>query len=186
MERVWRELYRKKRRSSEFLNPVTREGLVNGKQLTTLHDPLQQNIAVVEFLSYAYKFAAGRSPLTTQDKINLHFKPYTIMASELRKNAKGLRALGLGELAADVESVATRCDKRLHVQSHIFYPIVKRSRGDAVMRQYVLQMAALCRRGFGKVLPGTIATTASVALSKNVSGAQVREIVRAHDPRANS
>jgi hypothetical protein len=186
MERVWRELYRKKRGSNEFLNPVRREGLLNGKQLTTLHDPQQQNIAVDAFFHYAWHFAAVRFPLTTQDKILSHFKPYTIMASRLRKNAEGLRALGLDELAADVETVATRCDKRLHVRSHILYPTVKRSRGDAVMRYYVLQMSVLCRRGFGKVLPGVIATTASVALSKNISGDQVREIVRAHDPGANS
>src|SRR5262245_16791922 len=38
MERVWRELYRKKRGSNEFLNPVKREGLLlTGKQLITLH-----------------------------------------------------------------------------------------------------------------------------------------------------
>jgi hypothetical protein len=184
MERVWTELYRKKRGSNEFLNPVQWEGLrlFDGKQLSTLHDPQHQHTAVAEFFYHAWFFAVVGLPLT-QDEINSRIKPYTIMASKLRRNAEGLRALGLNELAADVESVATSCENRLQAPSNnILYPIVKRSRGDAVMRQYVLKMSALCRRGFGKALPGTIATTASVALSKNISGAQVREIVGATTP----
>jgi hypothetical protein len=109
------------------------------------------------------------------------------MASEFRKNAEDFRASGLKELAADAESLATCCEKRLRAPSNpILYPIVARSRGDLVKRYYVLKMSALCREGFGKGLAGTVATTASVVLSKNVSGAQVREIVRAHDPGANS
>jgi hypothetical protein len=186
MERVWRELYRKKRGSNEFLNPVQREGLYDGKQLTTLHDLQHQHRAVAEFFYHACFFAVVRLPLT-QDKINSRIKSYAIMASKFRKNAEGLRASGLNELAADAESLATSCEKRLRAPSNpILYPIVKRSRGDAVMRYYVLKMSALCREGFGKGLAGTVATTASVALSKDISGDQVREIVRAHDPGANS
>jgi hypothetical protein len=182
MERVWTELYRKKRRSNEFLNPVQRERLSDGKQLSTLHGPQHQHTAVAEFFYHAWFFAVVKLPLT-QDKINSRIKPYTVMASRLRKNAEGLRALRLNELAGDVESAATSCENHLQAPSNdILYPIIKRSRGDRVMRSYVLKMSALCRRGFGKVLPGTIATTASVALLKNVSGDQVRDIVRAHDP----
>ncbi len=183
MGRVWRELYRKKRGSNKFLNPVKRKGLLNEEQLATLHDPEQQDIAVGEFLKHAWLFAAGGFPLMTQDKINSHTRPYTMMASRLRKDAEGLRALGLGELAADVVSVAISCEKRVQIPiSNILMPIVKRSRGDDVMRNYVLQMSALCRRGFDKGLPGTVATTASVALSKKINARQVRDIVRAHDP----
>lgn len=103
MERVWRELYRKKRGSNEFLNPVQRERLSDdGKQLSTLHDPQHQHTAVAEFFYSAWFFAVVKLPLT-QDKINSRIKPYKVMASKLRKDAEGLRSLGLNELAAVVE-----------------------------------------------------------------------------------
>ena len=107
-----------------------------------------------------------------------------MMASRLRKDAGGLRTLGLDELATDVEAIAADCEKSGYMpKPNIILPIVKRSRGDDVMRGFVLRMSATCREGFGNGLPGTVATTASVALSKRISAHQVRDMVRAHDPR---
>lgn len=185
MSHVWRELYRKKRGSSEFLNPVKRQGLLK-EELTTLHDPRNQDMAVRAFLNFAFTLAPGGLGLITQDAINSKAKPYTIVASRLRKDAEGLRALGLTELAGGVEAIAIDCEKSVYIpKPNILLPIVKRSRGDDVMRAFVLQMSAICHQGFGKGLPGTVATTASVALSKKISGHQVRDIVRAHDPGVN-
>jgi hypothetical protein len=168
MKCVWRELYRKERGSNEFLNPVKRQWLLNEK-LTILHDPSNQDMAVRAFLNHAVVLAQGWFGLITQDEINSKAKPYSTMASRLRKDADGLRALGLSELAADVESVAISCEKSVYIpRPNILMPIVKRSRGDAVMRNYVLQLSAICRMGFDKGLTGTVATAASVALSKEM------------------
>jgi hypothetical protein len=140
-------------------------------------------------LEAAWFFAkATRLKLTTEDKVNSQMKPYTSMAARLRKDAEDLRALHLGDVAADLESAATSSEewadqvRSTHEQMRWLLPIVKRPRGDEVMRNYVLRVSSHCREAFDKWLPGTVATTASVALSKEISGDQVREIVRAHDP----
>jgi hypothetical protein len=200
MERVWKELYRKQRGSNKFLNPVKRifqRGFDDrphppaSRVLAPLHDPEQQDIAVGHFLEVAWFFAATRLPLMTDDKLNSHIKPYTIMASRLRKDAEGLRDLHLSHLAADVESAAISCEKEADnvtsaaMQLSWLLPMVKRSRGDDVMRKYVLQVSAHCREAFDKSLPGTVATTTSVALVKKINARQVRDIVRAHDPGVN-
>jgi hypothetical protein len=200
MKRVWTELYRKQRGSNEFLNPVKRifqrgnPELIELRpfrapgDLAILHDPEHQNIAVRHFLEVAWFFATTSPPLMTKDKFNSLTKPHRAMASRLRKDAEDLRALCLGDRAADLESAAMSCEKLaddltdVGLQMKWLFPIVSRSRGDDVMRNYVLRVSAHCREAFGKSLSSTVATTASVALSKNVSGDQVREIVRAHDP----
>ncbi len=183
MKRVWHELYRRSRGSNEFLNPVRREGLLKDK-ITRLHDPKSQDMAVRAFFNFAVWLAAGRLDLITQDGVNSKNRPFSMMASRLRKDAGGLRALGLDELATDAEAVASDCEKSAYIpKPNIILPIVKRSRGDDVTRGFVLRMSGICREGFGNGLPGTVATTASVALSKPISAHQVRDIVRAHDPR---
>jgi hypothetical protein len=201
MERVWKELYRKQRASHKFLNPVKRifqRGFHHSERpqhrparrvLATLHDPEQQDMGVGHFLEVAWFFAeATRLRLMTEDKHNSIIRPYTMMASRLRKDAEDLRALKLGDLAANVESAAISCEEFVGnltsaaIQTRWLFPIVKRSRGDDVMRNYVLQMSAHCREAFDKCLPGTLATTASVALAKKIDAHQVRDIVRAHNP----
>jgi hypothetical protein len=180
MDRVWRELYRKKRGSNEFSNPAKRQGLFK-EELTTLHDPLNQDMAVRAFLNFAFMLAPGGLRLITQDWIDSKARPYAKMAYRLRRDAEGLRALGLSELAASVEVVAIDCEKGVYIpKPNILMPIVKRSRGDDVVRAFVLQMSAICREVFGNALSGTVATTANVALSKKISRHQVRDIVRAH------
>jgi hypothetical protein len=183
MKGVWRELYRKRRGSNEFLNPVKKEGLLKDK-ITRLHDSKNQDMAVRAFFHFAFWLAAGRLDLMTQDEINSKNRPFSVMASRLRKDAGGLRMLGLDELATDVEAIAADCEKDAYIpKPNIVLPIVKRSRGDDVMRGFVLRMSAICREGFGNGLPGTVATTASVALSKRIRAHQVRDMVRAHYPR---
>lgn len=184
MKGVWRELYRKRRGSSEFLNPVKRKGLLKEK-LARLHDLKNQDMAVRAFFNFAHWLASGRLDLMTQKEINSNNKPFTILASRLRKDAEGLRTLGLDKLAADAEAIASDCEKSAYIPTkpNIILPILKRSRGDDVLRGFVLRMSAICREGFGNGLAGTVATTASVSLSKQISACLVRDIVRAHDPR---
>jgi hypothetical protein len=205
MKRVWNELYRKQRGSNKFLNPVKRIFQRGFRQLddpeaaaaltravATLNDAERQDIAVGHFLEAAWFFATTPLPLMTKDKIHSEMKPYTSMASRLRKDAEGLRALHLGNDAANLESAAISCEqmadrvRSTHEQIKWLFPIAARRRGDELVRKYVLQMSAHCRDAFDKSLQSTVATTASVALSKNISGDQVREIVRAHNPGANS
>jgi len=64
MKGVWRELYRKRRGSNEFLNPVKREDLLKEK-ITRLHDPENQEMAVRTFFNFAFWLGAGRLDLTT-------------------------------------------------------------------------------------------------------------------------
>ena len=54
------------------------------------------------------------------------------MASRLREEAINLPALGLSELAPDLETIAVECEKRGPELTPIHDPIVTRSRGDQV------------------------------------------------------
>ena len=62
----------------------------------------------------------------------------------------------------------------------VHHPVVTRSRGDDLVRGFVLRMNFICHMLFEKDLPGTVATTAGVAFSKKISGDQVRDMVRAY------
>jgi hypothetical protein len=183
MNRVWKELYRKKTGSNEFLNPVKRESLVLEK-ITSLHDPKNQDLAVQSFLNYAFLLATGGPRLLTQAEVDAKRRPFTIMTLRLREDAQDLRMRGLDRLAEGVEAIAIDCEKSAYKpKPDIFFPVVDRSRGDDVVRGFVLQLSGICLAGFEKGLTGTVATTASVALSKVITGRRVREIVRAHHPR---
>ena len=183
MKRVWRELYRKRRGANEFLNPAMRAGIMFEARFPTLHDPKNQDLAAREFFNHAFWLAVLRSGLPTQYEINSRFKPFTMMAARLRQDAQGLESLGLTEFASDLEAMAIVCEKNSNnFNPGILNPIVKRSRGDQVLRGYILRLSVICRSLFKKGLPGTVATTAGVVFSKKITGHQVRDLVRAHDP----
>ena len=160
-----------------------RESLVLEK-LTTLHDAKNQDEAVQAFLNYAFLLAGGGRGLMTQAEVDLRLRPFTAMALRLRQDAQNLRALRFPKLAADVEAITIDFEKS-KPKPNIFFPVVKRARGDRAVRGFVLRLSEICLLGFEKALTGTVATTASVALSKKISANQVRDIVRAHDPGVN-
>jgi hypothetical protein len=187
MNRVWNELYRRKSGSNEFLNPVQRNSLILDK-LTSLHDPKNQDKALQAFLKYAYLLAAADPNLTlmTQAEVASKLKQFTVINSRLRENAQDFRALGLETLATKVEAVAMDCEKSAYKpEPNVFFPIVDRSRGNQVERGFIIRLSGICLAGFEKGLTGTVATTASVALSKEITRERVREIVRAHAPGVN-
>lgn len=198
MDRVWRELYKKSRSDpTKFVHPVMRKHLIFDK-ITSLHDPKNQDEAVQAFLFYAFLLgaAAPRLTLRTQAEVDLRLKPFHMMASRLREEAQNLRALGRDKLAKDVEVIAAECENAAYKPKLIpaarpispslrqqLNPVVKRRRGDQAVRSFALRLSAICLQGFEKALPGIVAITASVVLSKKISADQVREMVRAQRPR---
>jgi hypothetical protein len=170
MKNVWRELYRQTRGGEQFLNPA------KGVQ-----DPQNQDMAAREFFSRAFRHAAWPAPLLTYNDFKSKRKSYLTIAARLREDAHKLSSLGSDELAADLEAIAVTCEGRASAILPVSLPPVARSRGDQVLRGYVLRMTFVCQRLFDKELHGTVATTAGVVFSKGISGNQVRDMVRAHD-----
>jgi hypothetical protein len=170
MKNVWRELYRQTRGGKQFLNPA------KGVQ-----DPQNQDMAAREFFSRAFDHAAWPAPLLTYNDFKSKRKSHITIAARLRDDAHKLSSLGSNELASDLEAIAVTCEERASAISPVYLPPVARSRGDQVLRGYILGMTFVCRRLFAKELHGTVATTAEVAFSKEISGNQVRDMVRAHD-----
>jgi hypothetical protein len=174
MKNVWRELYRTTRGGKQFLNPA-KQGL---------HDPQNQDMAVREFFRNAFGHAAWPAPLPTRDDYKSRRKSFITMAARLREDAQKVRALGLNKLGPDLEAFAVVCEKWGPVLAPIHHPVVTRSRGDEVVRGFVLRMNFICHLLFEKELHGTVATAAGVAFSKNIAAHQVRDMVRAYESSA--
>ncbi|MGO9276940.1 MAG: hypothetical protein ACLP3Q_05310 [Streptosporangiaceae bacterium] len=180
MKNVWRELYRKTRGGKQFLNPARPVYGFPG-----LHNPQNQDMAAHEFFINAFGHAAWPAPLMTRDDYKSRLKSFITMAARLREDAQNLRSLGLSEFAPNLEAIAVACEERRQLVP-IHHPVVTRSRGDELVRGFVLRMNVICRLLFEKDLHGTVATTAGVAFSKEISGNQVRDMVRAHESSAAS
>ena len=87
MKKVWRELYRKRRRpSNEFLNPALPADITFETKPLPLQDPKNQDMAVRAFFSYVFKYATEPSRLRTEHDIKSIFKPFTMMAIRLRED----------------------------------------------------------------------------------------------------
>jgi hypothetical protein len=177
MKNVWRELYRKTSGGGQFLNPAKR---LFGGVFRAPHDPTNQDMAAREFFSNAFGHAAWPAPLMTRDDYKSKRKPFNAMAAKLREDAQRLRSLALSEFAPNLEAIAAACEER-GPGLPVHHPVVTRSRGDEVVRGFVLRMNFICHFLFEKELHGTVATTARVAFSKkNFTADQVRNMVRAH------
>jgi hypothetical protein len=170
MKSVWRELYRQTRGGKQFLNPA------KGVQ-----DPQNQDMAARDFFSRAFRHAAWPAPLLTYNDLKSKRKSHFTIAARLREDANKLSSLGSDGLAADLEAIAVTSEERASAILPVSLPPVARSRGDQVLRGYILRMTFVCQRLFDKELHGTVATTAEVAFSKEISGNQVRDMVRAYD-----
>jgi hypothetical protein len=168
MKKVWNELRKKKRkRPSEFLHPFKPD---------VLADEIPQDMALRVFFGFAWDLATCGIELKTLKQL----KPFIKMASRLQRDAQSLRSLGLDEFASDLEPMAIVCERMGGLLPNSDFPLaVKRARGDQAVRAFILRLSLLCREWwFGEVLTGTVATTASVALSKKISADQVRNMVR--------
>jgi hypothetical protein len=172
MKKVWNELLKKKRnRPCEFLHPFVPTDLADGNP---------QDLALRFFFRAAWDLATCGIELKTLNQL----KPFTKLASRLQRDAQSLRSLGLDEFASDLEAKAIVCERMgRFLPNSSFISVVKRARGDQTMRAFILRLSRYCREWwFGKVLTATIATTASVALSKKISAKQVRNLVRSATP----
>jgi hypothetical protein len=167
MKKVWNELLKKKRASSEeFLHQF---------KMPEPGDENPQDEALRFFFKYAWDLATCGIELQTLKQL----RPFIKTASRLEQDAKALRSLGLDEFASDLEDKAIVCQRMgKPLASSTFPSVVERARGDEAMRAFVLRLSAACREWFGEALTGTVATTASVALSKKITADQVRNMVR--------
>ena len=103
------------------------------------------------------------------------------MTSRLREEAQKLHLLGLGELAPDLEALAVACEERGPTPIHYpdSYAVSRRPSGarlypsnDGYLSPFVLK--GLC---------GTVATTAGVVFSKEITEDRVRDMARAYRSR---
>jgi hypothetical protein len=178
MQNVWRELYRQTRGGKQFLNPAKR---VFGGTFLGLHHQHNQDMAAGEFFRNAFGHAAWPAPLMTHDDFASKRKSHIGIAARLREDARKLSLLGSDELASDLEAFAARCEEYASVIRPVHLPTVTRSRGDKVLRAYILRMTIVCQMLFGKDLHGTVATTAGVVFSRKIGASQVRDMVRAYN-----
>ena len=185
MKSVWRELYRQKRgHLNQFLNPARKvDEIPFGPEtkLPFLHDTKNQDLACRGFLGNAFSLAVRCSHLPKQNEINSRQKPFAKMAIRLRQDAQSLGSLDFYEFASDLEAMAIVCVKSAN--RPLPDTVVKRSRGDQVLRTYIFRLSMHCRENFDKWLPGTVATTADVVFSKEITGGTVRNIMRAATKR---
>ena len=184
MKKVWRELNRKKRgQHNEFLNPARqREDIpFEPKLMPFIHDSKNQDLACREFLCCAFSLAVQYSPLPKQDEINSRQKPFAQMAIRLRQDAQSLASLRFYEFASDLEAMAIVCDK--NTNQPVPDTVVKDLAATKCCVPTFFDCRMHCRKNFGKWLPGTVATTAGVAFSKEIAGRTVRDIMRATTKR---
>ena len=155
----------------EFLHPFVPTDLADGNP---------QDLALRFFFRAAWDLATCGIELKTLNQL----KPFIKLASRLQRDAQSLRSLGLDEFASDLEAKAIVCERMgRFLPNSSFISVAKRTRGDQTMRAFILRLSRYCREWwFGKVLTATIATTASVALSKKISAKQVRNLVRSATP----
>jgi len=174
MKKVWNELRKKKREHPrEFLHPF---------RMPDLADENPQDFALRNFFRQAWDLATCGIELKTLEQL----KPFIKMASRLQRDAQGLRSLGLDEFASELEAKAIVCERMGSFLHTSFSYVVKRARGDQAVRAFILRLSVLCRDWwFGEVLTATVATTASVALSKKISADQVRNMVRSATPASS-
>jgi hypothetical protein len=168
MKKVWNELLKKKRkRPCEFLHQF---------RMADPGDENPQDMALRVFFRFAWDLATCGIELKTLKQL----EPFIMMASRLQRDAQSLRSLGLEEFASDLDAKAIVCDRMGRFLPNSSFPsVIQRARGDMVARAFILRLSAVCREWwFGEVLTGTVATTASVALSKKISADQVRNMVR--------
>jgi hypothetical protein len=167
MKKVWDELRKKKReRPYEFLHQY---------RMDDPGDENPQDMALGAFFRFSWDLATCGIELKTLKQL----EPFIMMASKLQQDARSLRSLGLDEFASDLEAKALVCERMGQFLPDSSFPsTVKRARGDMVARAFILRLSAACRMWFGNALTGTVATTASVALSKKISADQARNMVR--------
>jgi hypothetical protein len=133
-----------------------------------------QNWATWRFFREAFHLAYDRKPAKrVYSELNRDRKAYRRLAPHLRQ-----AALLLGKYKhSDAETVGRLADG-FEAATPIWHPgMLTNDKGDWKARSYVGSLAHEVHYLFGKVLPRTIATTASIALGHNLTGHQVKSMI---------
>jgi hypothetical protein len=101
----------------------------------------------------------------------------------LQNEAEILASFGMEEEVLVLKRIALECSD----YSSAFEPskddpwLVDRHRGDGQLRDYVVWLSIITRKLFGNALCTILAITSNVAFNRDdVTGAQIREMLRAH------
>jgi hypothetical protein len=133
-----------------------------------------QKWATWRFFREAFHLAHDRKPKKrVYTELRRDLAAYQKLAPHLQESAKLLskynhsEAENIRRLAEDFEGASPSWSPGM----------ITNDKGDWKARSYVGALAHEARILFGKVFPRTIATTASVALGKNLNGDQVKSII---------
>jgi hypothetical protein len=142
-----------------------------------------QDFAIGRFFSAAFDCALTDTSVITAAELKNMRRSLLDVAERLRGEAKTLRTLGLADgHVRSLEDVAHECE----VQSVLILPdadsllVVKRQRGDARARGYLIALGFKTELIFGSHLTTTLATTTNVVFGRSdITAKWVRETLRA-------
>jgi hypothetical protein len=186
MEGVWKELFRRKRTASyRQTDTFVHAPIRTPEESRVMSGWTKQELAAMEFFGKAFFFAVSPGRLSSSAELKKVATLCTKGAKDLRETAKLFHA-GFGrdeenELvhADDLEKIARYLDglAKYHLSKIETPEVVRRSRGDGLLRAFVVHLAQLTQSLFGKSFYRTLAITAAVALNREVSDEQVRRIL---------
>jgi hypothetical protein len=140
----------------------------------------RQDLAVQYLFHHAYLSALVEKSVVTGQEIASNFVGRTETAHRLFKEADSLRSFGMEREALELVRIAIACQDNVEILSDRW--IVGRKRSDNRLRAYVITLAELTKKLFGKPLYGSLASLATVAFNladaAGITDAQVREILR--------
>jgi len=174
MRGAWEQLTKRKRDSSRaYYHPA--------KLDWGSDDVMRQAIAIGSLLYLAVNLAVTKNRVMTQCKLRAARNESEDNAEKLRHVAQlsSIPEALLEALLKDAQeqlAMASKLGKLISSSSKL---LVERDTGDAQARCFAILFSDKCKRLFGMPLYGVTATTASVALQREVTPRAVREWVSA-------
>jgi hypothetical protein len=204
MKKVWRELYKKTKKSGRpsntFMHPakVDVKHTKRSKQQTHSERSAEQDLGVRLFFRQAFHCAKDLDALSvvSRSDINRAKAPYLQAAQQLNRCAKALRSFGMPDDANELEGIASRVKERWR-EDYEDAMVVERQRSrrnyDDVsqsgllldptnMRGYVINLAKTSSEIFGSPLYGILAIVANVVFALKdetaMKGAALRSAIK--------
>jgi hypothetical protein len=172
MLKVWRELQRRKRDGTGFVNPARGSG-----DLQSEEDRQQQA------MSYLFIFVTGylNPALEVRTRADMETEERRAFRAieQLRKAATDVLPFA-PERSREINAIADALQAEIGVgfPSRVSALIVERNRSDPQVQALVRMVADTCRRFFGSPLYSTVATIANVALDRNdLTVVRVRNLI---------
>jgi hypothetical protein len=176
MRKVWKELLRRKRDGSGFVNPAWGRSDLQSER--NQQETLQWFfILVVTHLSPDIVVRTRAEVETERAQLFDAVKKLHAIA----RNILPLAPFNSEEIELAAKSLSSELEKGSpsRVISPLEYLTVERRRGDSRLRAFVLATADICNRQFGRSLYSTVATITNVVFGRqDVTAIRVREIVR--------